>query len=100
MMTWHWIINAINNDNISGNKPLVVGIDGIPKALDAVKNGSMIGTIINDSKGQAKAIFDISYTLATQGNINSVVGLEKGKYIRTSHTEVISDNVDLYLENK
>ena len=93
-------INAINNANIIGNKPLVVGIDGIPKALEAVKNGSMIGTIINDSKGQAKAIFDISYTLATHGNINSIEGLEKGKYIRTPHTEVTSDNVDLYLDNK
>ena len=93
-------INAINNANITGNKPLVVGIDGIPKALEAVKNGSMIGTIINDSRKQAKAIFDISYILATHGNINSIEGLEKGKYIRTAHTEITSDNVDLYLENK
>ena len=68
------------------------------EALEAVKNGSMIGTIINDSKKQANAIFDIAYTLATHGNINSVEGLEKGKYIRTSHTEVTRDNVDLYLE--
>ena len=93
-------INAINNANITGNKPLVVGIDGIPKALEAVKNGSMIGTIINDSRKQAKAIFDISYILATHGNINSIEGLEKGKYIRTAHTEITSDNVDLYLANK
>lgn len=93
-------INAINNANKLVNKPIVVGIDGIPKALDAVKNGSMIGTIINDSKGQAKAIFDISYALVTHGNINSIEGLEKGKYIRMPHTEVTSDNIDLYLQNK
>ena len=93
-------INAINDANILINRPLVVGIDGMPKALEAVKNGSMIGTIINDSKKQAKAMFDISYTLATHGNINSIDGLEKGKYIRTNHTEVTRDNVDLYLENK
>ena len=47
----------------------------------------MSGTIINDSKKQAKAIFDIAYILATNGNVNSIEGLEKGKYIRTSHTE-------------
>ena len=93
-------INAINNANITGKKPLVVGIDGTAKALEAVKNSSMIGTVINDSMGQAKGIFDISYTLATHGNINSVEGLEKGKYIRTSYIEVTSDNVDLYLRNK
>ena len=93
-------INAINNANIIGKKPLVVGIDGLPKALEAVKNGAMLGTVINDSRKQAEAIFDISYTLATHGNINSIQGLEKGKYIRTPHTEVTSDNVDLYLTNK
>lgn len=93
-------INAINNANILTNKPLIVGIDGVPKALNAVKNRSMIGTIMNDSKGQANAIFDIAYTLATHGNINSIEGLEKGKYVRTSYAEVTSENVDLFLENK
>lgn len=93
-------INAINDTNMTENKPLVVGIDGIPKALEAVKDGSMIGTIINDSEKQANAIFDIAYTLATHGNINSIEGIEDGKYIRTSHTEVTVDNVDSYLENK
>jgi methyl-galactoside transport system substrate-binding protein len=94
------VINALDNANITENRPLIVGTDGVPNALEAVKNGSMIGTVINDSKRQANAIFDIAYTLATHGNINSVEGLEKGKYIRTAHTEVTSDNVDLYLENK
>lgn len=93
-------ISAINDANINKNKPLVVGIDGIPKALEAVKNGTMIGTIINDSEKQANAIFNIAYTLATHGNINSVDGVEDGKYIRTSHTEITIDNVDSYLENK
>ena len=88
-----------NNSNIK-NKPLVVGVDGIPKALEAVKNGLMIGTILNDSKKQADGIFNIAYELATHGNINSVEGLENGKYIRTAHTEVTSENVDQYLENK
>lgn len=92
-------ISALDNAGVK-NKPLVVGVDGIPKALEAVKNGSMIGTILNDSKKQGDAIFNIAYTLATHGNINSVDGLEKGKYIRTSHTEVTIENVDSYIEDK
>lgn len=93
-------IKAIDDAKITEKKPLVVGIDGIQKALEAVKNKYMIGTVINDSKKQANAIFNIAYTLATHGNINSVEGIEDGKYIRTSHTEITSDNVDLYIENK
>jgi methyl-galactoside transport system substrate-binding protein len=92
-------IQALKDQGVIKNKPIVIGIDGIPKALEAVKNGDMIGTVINDSKKQANAIFDLSYKLATNGDINSVQGLEKGKYIRISHTEVTSDNVDSYLNN-
>jgi len=91
-------INALDNLNITKNRPLIVGIDGMPEALLAVKNGTMSGTIINDSKKQANAIFNIGYTLATHGNISLIEGLEKGKYIKTSHTEVTQDNVDSYLE--
>ncbi len=94
-------IQALENANIPvDRRPLVVGVDGLPKALEAVKNGSMAGTIINDSKKQANAIFNLAYTLATHGYVNSVEGLEKGKYIKIPHTEVTSENVDLYLEKK
>lgn len=92
-------IHALDNADLK-NRPLVVGVDGIPKALEAVKNGTMVGTIYNDSKKQAGAIFNLAYTLATNGNVNSVDGLEKGKYIRTSHTEITMENVDSFLENK
>jgi len=91
-------IRALDNLNITKNRPLIVGIDGMPDALTAVKNGTMSGTIINNSYKQAKAIFDIGYTLATHGNVSLIEGLEREKYIKTSHTEVTSDNVDKYLE--
>nr|WP_207715297.1 galactose ABC transporter substrate-binding protein [Clostridium saccharoperbutylacetonicum] len=91
-------IQALEGQNRIKNKPLVIGIDGIPKALEAVKKGTMIGTVINDSWKQADAIFNLAYKLATHGDMSSVQGLEKGKYIRTAHTEVTIDNVDLFLQ--
>lgn len=93
-------VQALDNLNITENRPLIVGIDGLPDALAAVENGSMAGTVINDSKAQANAIFNIAYELAISGNANSIKGLEKGKYIKTSHARVTNDNIDLFLENK
>lgn len=93
-------LHALDNANITKNRPLIVGTDGMPDALEAVKNGSMIGTVMNDYKLQAKSIFNLAYTLSTHGNVNSIEGLDKGKYILTSHSEVTSDNVDSYLQNK
>lgn len=93
-------VDALDNSNIIKNRPLIIGIDGIQESLKAIKNGLMIGTVVNDNKAQAKAIFNIAYTVSTQGNVNSIEGLEKGKYIMADYSEVTSDNVDIYLENK
>lgn len=92
-------IHAFDNLGIAGYRPLIVGVDGIPDALEAVKSGSMIGTVLNDSKKQADAIFQLAFSLAVNGNVNSVEGLESGKYIRTSYSEITDENVNLYLEN-
>ncbi|AYE35587.1 galactose ABC transporter substrate-binding protein [Clostridium septicum] len=91
-------IHALNSMNILTNKPLIVGIDGIKDALEAVKNGEMTGTIISDSLAQANAIFNIAYILSTGGDVNSIDGLDENRYIKTSHTKITIDNVDLYLE--
>jgi methyl-galactoside transport system substrate-binding protein len=93
-------VRALDNLNITENRPLIVGIDGLPDALSAVKNGLMAGTVINDSKAQANSIFNIAYDLAINGNVNSIKGLVNGKYIRTSHARVTNDNIDVFLENK
>lgn len=87
---------AFNSLNIE-DRPLIVGIDGIEEALQAVKNGSITGTIISDAKGQAKGILDIAYTLVKGEKMESIDGLN-GKYIRTFYTKVTSDNVDLYIQ--
>ena len=92
-------IHALNNLNIIENRPLIVGVNGTPDALEAVKNGSMLGTVLNDSQKQADSIFDLAYSLAVHGDVNSIEGLEKGKYIKTPHTQITIENVDLYLDN-
>jgi methyl-galactoside transport system substrate-binding protein len=93
-------LEALNNDNTIKRHPLVVGIDGIPESLTQVKNGAMIGTAINDYKYQAKVIFNMAYLLSTNGDINSVEGLEKGKYVMADYSEVTKDNVDIYMKSK
>lgn len=90
-------IHAFNTEKFSGNKPLVVGIDGIPAALEAISNGEMVGTIISDSKAQAKEIFNIAYTLS----LGKESMLSERKYaernIKIPHKLVNSENVNEYL---
>lgn len=91
-------LHVINSSDIFTTKPLVVGIDGIIEALEAVKNGEMAGTVISDYTLQAKAIFEIAYSLAKNKPLENIESLEKGKYIKIGHTKVIKENIDEFIK--
>ena len=76
---------------------IVVGVDGVTEALEAVKNDEMLGTVISNSIAQAEGIFNIAYSKATNGDLSDVEGLE-GKYIKTKHIKIDKNNVDVYLK--
>lgn len=84
-------IDAIKKGKIT-NIPAVVGIDGTAVGLEAVRNGDMIGTVLNDSKGQAFGIIDLAYSLAFHKKLPE--DLIDGKYIRKPHIIVTKDNIE------
>ncbi|MEG2291037.1 MAG: galactose ABC transporter substrate-binding protein [Clostridium sp.] len=91
-------IDALNNLNITSDRPLVVGVDATPQALESIENEELTGTVISDSLGQATAIFDIAYTLAIGDDVNKIYNIKDSRYIKTNHTYITKENVDLYLE--
>ncbi len=46
----------------------IVGIDATPAGMEAVDAGKMLGTVSIGYEGQAQAIFDLAYALATGGD--------------------------------
>ncbi|HCM25103.1 MAG: methyl-galactoside ABC transporter substrate-binding protein [Treponema sp. GWB1_62_6] len=42
----------------------VVGVDATPPALDALEQGYLLGTVLNDAKRQGLATWDLAYSLA------------------------------------
>lgn len=77
--------------------PILVGVDGTLQGLQAVKDGSLIGTVYNDGIAQAKSIADLSVTLAKKQSLDSIE-MENGKYIRHPYVKITSENVDDYLK--
>ena len=85
----------------------VVGVDAIPEALDALDNGILLGTVLNDADKQGEATFDLAYTLAqgkpahtdvapladAQGNVDP-----KGKYIWVPYVKVTKDNYTEFMK--
>ncbi|MGG7144099.1 galactose ABC transporter substrate-binding protein [Clostridium nigeriense] len=91
-------IHAINSNSDLIRKPIIVGVDGIKEALEAIKSGQMDGTVINDAYGQAKALFEISMAVSNGDPVENINGIEKGKYKKLPHTKITIDNVDEYLK--
>lgn len=90
-------IDALRDAGVAKEKwPVIVGIDGTDVGLQAVQSGEMAGTVYNDKEGQARAMLDLSFDLAT-GKDYSDLHLEDGKYIRLPYTKITSKEVNQYI---
>ena len=73
----------------------VVGVDATAPALQAIKEGSLLGTVLNDADNQGKATVAIAAAAAQGKEINkSTIGYEvtDGKYVWIPYVKVTVDN--------
>ena len=68
--------------------PIIVGIDATPPALEALRQGTLAGTVFNDARGQGQAIFELAYALATDRDVQQAVPELEGQYVWKSHTGI------------
>lgn len=88
-------IEALKKEGITEDTwPLVLGIDGIQEALEAIEREEMTGTVLNDAKGQAKSMLELAYSITTQKELEPGIELVDGKYIRLPHKIVTKENVE------
>lgn len=73
--------------------PVVLGIDGTVVGLDAVKKGEMLGTVLNDFRGQAQGMLELAYSIKTDNPLPERFELLDGKYIRLPYKIVTEDNL-------
>lgn len=85
----------------------VVGVDATPPALDALKQGTLLGTVLNDADNQGKATFDLAAQLAAgETELKTVAPLAdadgkpdpKGHYVWVPYTKVTKDNYQSFLK--
>ena len=75
----------------------VVGMDATAPALEALRSGSLLGTVYNDGVNQARACVDLAMLLANglpvdEGSLS--YPLENGKYIWIPYQRVTLEGVD------
>jgi len=79
----------------------VVGVDATPPALDALEQGTLLGTVLNDATGQGTATYELAASLASgKGAATKVAKLAnkdgkadpKGHYVWVPYQMVTLDN--------
>lgn len=92
-------LDALERGNVP-NMPLIVGVNGIPEALEAIKAKHMEGTVYNDGKGQAKVIQDIAYALAMKEKLPDTITLTDTKYVYLPYQVITYSNAQQYLSER
>ena len=81
----------------------VVGVDATAPAVQALKDGTLLGTVLNNAKKQGDAVFNLSLVLAkgeTPTKDNVGFDIVDGKYIWVPYEIVTKDNADKILGDK
>ena len=74
----------------------VVGVDAIPDALTKLEEGTLVGTVLNDAKGQGSATIDAAINAANGKDFTAGTEYEiKDKSIRVPYVPITQDNIDV-----
>lgn len=81
------------------NRPVFFGIDGTKEGLEAVKDGTLAATVYNDKEGQAAAMANLAFSIATEDE-NNPNPFKNYKYIYLPYQKVTKENVQTFLEKE
>lgn len=80
-----------------GKKMPVVGVDATAPALQALEDGTLLGTVLNDAKNQGKASLELAAVLAkgeTPTKENTGFEITDGKYVWIQYKKITKDNMN------
>jgi ABC-type sugar transport system substrate-binding protein len=75
----------------------VVGVDATAPGLQALSDGTLLGTVLNDAKNQGKATLELAYALAqgkTPDKSSTGYDITDGKYVWIPYVKITKDNMD------
>ena len=86
-------LKARGIDSQSDNWPVILGVDGTDVGLKAVEKGELLGTVLNDAKGQAQGMLELAGSFILKKDLSPEYTLQDGKYIRLPYQKVTAENV-------
>jgi methyl-galactoside transport system substrate-binding protein len=87
-------IDALYDSKVAKkNWPAVVGVDGTPSGLDAIRSGTMLGSVYNNAQKQAEAVLALSLN---SEKVPSGFQLQRGHYIYVPYKSITKENSKEY----
>lgn len=78
-------VDAITSKGIPDGNIKIIGLDGIAEALEAIQDGKMLGTVLNDVNSQAKAIIDLAVALGMGESPENIPYMQSDRTVRVPH---------------
>ena len=74
----------------------IVGVDAIPEVIEEIKKGTVVGTVLQSPKDQAKAIVDMVLNVANGNDVLSVTEytLDDVKAVRVPYRAITLENIN------
>lgn len=79
------VLDALDEFGIAPEMMPIIGLDGIKEAVEAVRAGRMLGTVLNDAKGQAQGVIDLAVALGKGEEPSDVEYLDDNRSVRVPH---------------
>lgn len=78
----------------------IVGVDAIPEVIEEIRKGSIVGTVLQSPKDQAKAVVDMVLNVASGKNVldGTDYKLDEVKAVRIPYKAITKDNIEDALE--
>ena len=75
----------------------IVGVDAIPDMLNEIKKGTIVGTVLQSPKDQARAVVDMILNVASGKDVldGTDYKLDKVKAVRVPYVPITLDNIQV-----
>ncbi len=74
--------------------PFIVGVDATPPALEALREGTLKGTVRNDAAGSAESIMELAVSLSLDGEPSQELDLTDGRYVWLRYEAVTAEDLE------
>lgn len=78
-------VDAVETKGLLPGSIKIIGLDGLPEALEAVRSGRMLGTVLNDVDGQVNAIIELAVALGKGEEPTDLEYMQSDRTVRVPH---------------